>query len=86
MLCLCAAGIPADSGGGGGGGGPQMTEWERQREEDEFARAAKVFQPLSDSLSSRFTRGADEESAKRKEKQQPERPLVRDMTLLLCDI
>ena len=54
-----------------------MTEWERQKEMDEFSRAAKVFQPLKSSLSSRFTHGEDELSKKREEnKNQPERPLV----------
>ena len=52
-----------------------MTEWERQKEAEEFSRAAKVLQPLSSALSSRFTRGEEEESKETGEKQ-PERPLV----------
>lgn len=48
-----------------------MTEWERQREEEEFSRLAKVFQPLNTSLTSRFTRGEEEEEVgpKGKEKE-----------------
>ena len=34
-----------------------MTEWEKQRERTEFAKAADVYQPLSTSLESKFTRG-----------------------------
>ena len=40
--------------------GPQylgMTEWEKQRERTEFAKTADVYQPLSTSLESKFTRG-----------------------------
>ena len=33
----------ADSGGERGGGG--MTEWEREREGEEFARAARLYKP-----------------------------------------
>ena len=36
-----------------------MTEWERQRERNEFARTRQVYQPLAVSLSTRFTREAD---------------------------
>ena len=43
------------------------TEWERQREREEFARTAHVVQPLGSSLTSKFTRSQDntatEESA-----------------------
>ena len=35
-----------------------MTEWERSREKDEFAKAAKIFKPLSAMMSSRFVTGA----------------------------
>ena len=43
-----------------------MTEWERQRERDEFARMKRVYQPLSVALSTRFTRegGGEEEMVK----------------------
>ncbi|XP_067854309.1 G patch domain-containing protein 1 isoform X2 [Heptranchias perlo] len=34
---------------------PNMTEWERSRERDEFSRAATLYRPTSSSLSSRFT-------------------------------
>ena len=56
-----------------------MTEWERQKEKEEFSRVAKVFQPLASSLTSRFTRGGTEHTKKEEEgekKKQPERPLV----------
>ena len=36
------------------------TEWERQREREEFARTARVVQPLGSSLSTRFTRSQKE--------------------------
>ena len=32
-----------------------MTEWEREHEQEEFARAAVLYKPLSFSMSSRFT-------------------------------
>ena len=60
----------------------RMTEWERQKEKEEFSRVAKVFQPLASSLTSRFTRGGtehtkeEEEGEKKKAGRQPERPLV----------
>lgn len=38
-----------------------MTEWERQREREEFSRAARAHRPLTTSLASRFTRGSGEE-------------------------
>ena len=37
-----------------------MTEWERQREREEFVRISRVYQPLSTSLSARFTKGETE--------------------------
>lgn len=40
------------------------TEWERQREREEFARTARVVQPLGSSLTSRFTRSQEEASTK----------------------
>lgn len=36
----------------------QMTEWECQREQEEFSKAAKIYRPLSSMMASRFTRGA----------------------------
>ncbi|XP_059178813.1 G patch domain-containing protein 1-like [Physella acuta] len=38
--------------------GSHMTEWERARERDEFAKASKIFRPMSAMMSSRFVRGA----------------------------
>lgn len=38
----------------------KRTEWERQREREEFARTARVFQPMGSSLTSRFTRSQKE--------------------------
>ncbi|KAK6185830.1 hypothetical protein SNE40_007977 [Patella caerulea] len=32
-----------------------MTEWEREREKDEFIRASKLYKPLSNMMASRFT-------------------------------
>ncbi len=32
-----------------------MTEWEREREQEEFARAAVLYRPLSFSMATRFT-------------------------------
>ena len=39
------------------------TEWERQREREEFARTSRVFQPMGSSLTSRFTRSRNEAPA-----------------------
>ena len=44
-----------------------MTEWERQREREEFSRTARIYQPLSVSLSSRFTRAEEAEKSKKSE-------------------
>ena len=44
-----------------------MTEWEKQRERTEFAKAADVYQPLATTLESKFTRG---ETAVEDEKKQ----------------
>ncbi|XP_043099865.1 G patch domain-containing protein 1 isoform X2 [Puntigrus tetrazona] len=38
-----------------------MTEWERGREREEFVRAALLYKPSNSSLSSRFTRGKQED-------------------------
>ena len=35
-----------------------LTEWEKSKEKDEFARAAKLFRPMSAMMSSRFVSGA----------------------------
>ena len=40
--------------------GSNRTEWERQREREEFARTARVVEPLGSSLSARFTRSQKE--------------------------
>ena len=34
-----------------------MIEWEREREKDEFSRAAMLYQPLKGDIALRFTRG-----------------------------
>ncbi|KAG9341986.1 hypothetical protein JZ751_018303 [Albula glossodonta] len=40
-----------------------MTEWERSREREEFIRAAMLYKPSNSSLSSRFTRGKQEDDS-----------------------
>lgn len=40
---------------------PSMTEWERGRERDEFARAALLYASSSSTLSSRFTHAKEED-------------------------
>ncbi|XP_072278322.1 G patch domain-containing protein 1 isoform X2 [Pyxicephalus adspersus] len=40
---------------------PNMTEWERSREREEFMRSAMLYKPTNSSLSSRFTRGKCED-------------------------
>ncbi|XP_049642530.1 G patch domain-containing protein 1 [Suncus etruscus] len=40
---------------------PSMTEWERGREQDEFARAALLYESSSSTLSSRFTHAKEED-------------------------
>ncbi|KAM9765861.1 G patch domain-containing protein 1 isoform 3-T3 [Menidia menidia] len=40
---------------------PTMTEWERSREREEFARASILYRPSSSSLTSRFTRAKQED-------------------------
>ena len=37
-------------------GGEHLTEWERAREREEFAQAARLYRPLSSMITSRFTR------------------------------
>ena len=34
-----------------------LTEWEREREKEEFTRAAMLYQPLKGDMAARFTRG-----------------------------
>ena len=38
-----------------------MTEWEQQREREEFARTARVHQPLTTSLTSKFTHAKEDQ-------------------------
>ncbi|XP_013380300.1 G patch domain-containing protein 1 [Lingula anatina] len=40
---------------------PHMTEWDMEREEEEFKRAAQLFKPLSSLMASRFTRAKFED-------------------------
>nr|XP_012630676.1 G patch domain-containing protein 1 [Microcebus murinus] len=42
---------------------PSMTEWERGRERDEFARAALLYAPSRSTLSSRFTHAKEEDDS-----------------------
>jgi len=73
----CPTAIPAGPAG--------MTEWERQKEQEEFSRAAKVFQHLVSSMSSRFTRSTDQDQGteeKTKPDRPPERPLVSSVGIL----
>ncbi|XP_070201013.1 G patch domain-containing protein 1-like isoform X2 [Littorina saxatilis] len=35
-----------------------LTEWEQQREREEFTKAGKIYRPLANMMASRFTRGA----------------------------
>ena len=44
-----------------------MTEWERQREREQFSRTSRVYQPLSVSLNTRFTREGSEGDKKKSE-------------------
>ena len=41
-----------------------LTEWERDHEKEEFARAAHMYKPLSNLMASRFTRGKYDEDDK----------------------
>lgn len=36
--------------------GSQMTEWEREREKEEFSKAARFYKPMTSMMASRFTR------------------------------
>ena len=38
--------------------GALLTEWERDREREEFGKASTLYRPLSSMMASRFTRGA----------------------------
>jgi len=44
---IVTADIPSD--------GIHTTEWEREREREEFAQAARLYRPLSAMIASRFT-------------------------------
>ncbi|XP_069495281.1 G patch domain-containing protein 1 isoform X2 [Ambystoma mexicanum] len=46
---------------------PNMTEWERRREQDEFMRAAVLYKSSSSTLSCRFTRAKYEEDTEKVE-------------------
>ena len=39
-----------------------MTDWERQREREEFMRAYQLYKPMSGFMASRFTRGEHEDT------------------------
>ena len=47
VLCVTAD-VPTD--------GIHTTEWEREREREEFAQAARLYRPLSAMIATRFTR------------------------------
>ena len=42
---------------------PNMTEWERSREREEFARAAQLYVSSHSTLSSRFTHAKEEDDS-----------------------
>lgn len=39
-----------------------MTEWEKEREKEEFIRASKMYKPLAGMIASRFTRAKFEDT------------------------
>lgn len=39
-----------------------MTEWEKERERNEFEQAARLYRPLAEDLACRFTRGSQKEN------------------------
>ena len=43
--------VPDESSDGG-----DKTEWEQQREREEFAQAARLYRPIAGMMASRFTR------------------------------
>jgi len=48
-----------------------MTEWERDREKEEFVQAARLFRPLSTMITSRFTRAKyDDDDKERKQEEE----------------
>ena len=49
-----------------------MTEWELQREREEFARTARVHQPLTTSLTSKFTRAKEDQREEESEEEEEE--------------
>ena len=42
--------------------GDSRTEWERQQEQEEFSRAAALYQPMSGLMASRFVRAKQEDA------------------------
>jgi len=54
--CLVVADVPTD--------GIHTTEWEREREREEFAQAARLYRPLSAMMASRFTRAKYDDDEK----------------------
>ena len=48
-----------------------MTEWERQKEREEFSKTARIFQPLSSTLASRFRRSEDAVKDKKEMESEP---------------
>ena len=40
---------------------PGQTEWETEREREEFARAAKLYKPLAGMMAMRFTSGKQQD-------------------------
>ena len=57
IICLCCVDedeVPVGS----------MTEWEREREMEEFSRAATLYKPLSFTMAARFTSAQFSDDAK----------------------
>jgi len=48
IVILVVVDVPTD--------GIHTTEWEREREREEFAQAARLYRPVSAMIASRFTR------------------------------
>ena len=63
------------------------TTWEREREAEEFSRAAKLYRPLSSMMASRFTRAKYDDDTE-KEQVPPEQVINSSfyLCILLCFI
>ena len=62
---------------------PGKTEWETEREREEFARAAKLYKPLAGMMAMRFTTGTQQEDDTKVDVKVEEKVCLHDLSRLM---